>query len=76
MVLAYRAAKLSGLSFNSEKTEAFGDNEIISDYAKEAVWLFKDAKILSGTGEGMFEPKKPCSRAEIAKIIYTLIKRF
>ena len=76
VVLAYRAAKLSGLSFNSEKTEAFGDNEIISDYAKEAVRMFKDAKILSGTGEGMFEPKKPCSRAEIAKIVYTLIKRF
>ena len=52
------------------------DYEQTDDYAKEAVWMFKDAKILSGTGEGMFEPKKPCSRAEIAKIVYTLIKRF
>lgn len=75
VVLAYRAAKLSGLSFNFERTEAFKDNEIISDYAKESVWLFKDAKILNGTGQGMFEPKQPCSRAEIAKIIYALIKQ-
>ena len=75
VVLAYRAAKLSGLSFNFERTEAFKDNEIISDYAKESVGLFKDAKILNGTGQGMFEPKQPCNRAEIAKIIYALIKQ-
>ncbi len=54
--------------------EAFGDDAEISDYAKDAVYALKNMGVLSGTGNGNFEPKRPVTRGECAKIVYELIK--
>ena len=69
-VIIFRAAQLKA----SEKTADFSDFEKISDYAKEAVSALYSAKVLSGTGNGNFEPVKFATRAEAAKMIYEALK--
>ena len=48
----------------------FSDLEGV-DWAKEAVEFLAQKGVLSGTGEGMFEPQRPVTRAEFAKMIYS-----
>ncbi|MBR4893311.1 MAG: S-layer homology domain-containing protein [Clostridia bacterium] len=62
------------LNADVAETEAFGDDAEISDYAKDAVYTLKDMGVLSGTGNGNFEPKRAVTRGECAKIVYELIK--
>ena len=73
-VMAYNIAKAKGTAFNTEKGEVFADDADVADYANEAVYALKNAEVINGKGEGMFAPKANCTRAEAAKIIYTLIK--
>jgi hypothetical protein len=58
---------------NVEATETFGDDNIISDYAKEAVYYLKNKGIITGTGEGNYEPKKVMTRAEAAVVINNVL---
>lgn len=62
------------LNLEAKKGETFGDDLDIADYAKDAVYTLKEMGVLSGTGNGNFEPKRTVTRAECAKIIYELIK--
>lgn len=58
-----------------EKAEAenvFADDESIADYAKEAVYTLSGNKIIYGTDENKFEPKRNCGRAEAAVMLYRL----
>lgn len=73
-VIAYRAAVKSGKSF-LESDELFADDEAISDYAKDAVNALRASGIMSGKGNGRFEPKAFATRAEAAKMIHTLISK-
>lgn len=72
-VMAYRIAVLNGKELSGEITEEFKDENLISGYAKEAVYALKNSGVLKGTGAGDFEPKAACSRAEAAEIIYKLL---
>lgn len=63
-------------SFNlAEKTEsqAFADDEQISDYAKEAVCFLKNCGVLSGNDNNEFMPTKSLSRAEAAMLFYNVL---
>lgn len=62
------------LELYEEAGEKFTDDSEISDYAKASVYTLKAMGILSGTGNGAFEPHRPVSRAECAKIVYELVK--
>ncbi len=71
-VLCYRAL---GQQTDATANElAFTDNEMISDYAKEAVAKMVNLGIINGKGDGTFAPKDYCTRAEIAKILYGVLK--
>lgn len=70
--ILYRAVS-SKLSSNSE-SDIFADNDMISDYAKEAVYAMRNSGIINGVGENNFMPKSNATRAESAKMIYELIK--
>lgn len=72
-VMAYRIAISKGKTFPAN-SEAFADEMQIADYAKEAVNALKAAGVINGRGDGSFAPNDTCTRAEAAKIIYTLIK--
>ncbi len=62
------------LDKNDVSGEAFTDDAEISSYAKDAVYTLKNMGVLSGTGNGAFEPKRAVTRAECAKIVFELIK--
>lgn len=62
------------LNKNEASEEIFNDDSEISSYAKDAVYTLKNLGVLNGTGNGNFEPKRPVTRAECAKIVYELIK--
>ncbi len=59
----------------SAESEAFTDDSLIADYAKEHVYALKNAGVISGIGDGSFAPKNNCNRAQAAVIIYTLINK-
>lgn len=74
-VMAYNIAKAKGIEFSLEVNEEFADNSDISDYALDAIYALKNSSVLNGKGDGLFAPKASCTRAEAAKIIYTLISK-
>jgi len=54
--------------------DVFADDNIISDYAKTAVYDMKGAGIIEGIGENEFMPKGDVTRAQAAKMIYEIVK--
>ena len=50
-------------------TEAFADQDEISDYAEESVMALRADGILNGKGENLFIPHDNTTRAEAAKVI-------
>ncbi len=73
-VMIYRAALNAGFEFLPEKENIFADDDAISDYAKEAVKNLYNTGIINGTGNNEFSPKNVASRAQVAKMIYSIIK--
>ena len=73
-VMTYNAMSVCEIDIpNNNNDTKFIDEEGISDYAKEAVAALKNAGILSGDENGMFRPTEGTTRAEAAKIIYTVL---
>lgn len=72
-VMLYNASVASGKAYDKENYTEFDDDELISDYAKEAVYALKNAKIINGTDLRHFSPKESATRAEAAKIIFGLL---
>lgn len=72
-VIASRVLKLTGKSGEAKRDyTAFGDEALISDYARDAVKELYGLGIINGTDKGDFEPKRFCTRAEAAVIIYNI----
>lgn len=71
-VILYNAANAFNLIEETQK-EAFSDDNEIADYAQEAVYTLKGMEIVNGQDNNMFAPKAFATRAEAAKIIYSLI---
>lgn len=59
-----------------EYTHTFADDYQIADYAKSAVKMFAGEGVLNGKGDNMFDPTGNATRAEAAKVLYTLLKQF
>lgn len=72
-VMIYRTAKLLGVRLDgSNPVTQFTDAHDISAYAVDSVTAIKKAGIISGTGNGAFDPKGYTTRAQAAVIIYRL----
>ena len=71
-VILYNAAKAFNILSDGEKTE-FADDSLIADYAREAVYTLKGMGIINGQDGNLFAPWNFATRAEAAKIIYSLI---
>jgi hypothetical protein len=52
----------------------FSDDADIADYAKEAIEAFFKANIVSGKGDGIFDPKGTATRAEVAAMLHRFIE--
>lgn len=70
--MAVLIERASGIE--SEISQAlFSDDNLISDYAKEAVYRLRNTGIVNGDNENRFNPKACATRAEAAKVIYEMI---
>ena len=70
-VMCYRGGILKNLSFGGSSAP-FTDDLSISSWAKEAVYSLGGEKIISGFGDGSFAPQETMTRAQAAKLIYSL----
>ncbi len=68
-VMIYRLLKAE----ESAEGELFADDDKIAGYAKEAVYYLKNKGIISGTGNGSFEPERVMTRAEAAVLIGNIL---
>lgn len=66
-VFEYLGAEVEGNSIN------FDDNTDISDYAKDAVETLTSAGVINGMGDGNFAPRGTVTRAQAAKVVYSLL---
>ncbi|MBO5007227.1 MAG: S-layer homology domain-containing protein [Clostridia bacterium] len=75
-VMVARAVQKAEIVF-AEPTEdtTFDDDSTISDYAKNSVYLLKNAGVINGTGDGSFAPIQNATRAEAAVMIYKVISK-
>lgn len=71
-VMIYRLMLKNGVQLASE-AEPFSDSAEIADYAESAVKSMAAEGIVSGSGDGRFLPKSFATRAETAKIIYSVM---
>ncbi len=71
VTIAYNTALKSGTEFEDEAYYIpFNDDELISDYAENAVHMLASSGIINGIDDNMFMPKGFCTRAEAAKVLY------
>lgn len=56
-VLFRNVLKQSGVVYSYDSVASFTDDDMISDYAKEAVYICYDNNIVSGVGNNEFDPK-------------------
>ena len=73
-VMLYNLLKSNNVQLIKAQTEAFADDEQISDYAKEAVYALTGAGIINGVGDNHFQPQGNATRAQSAKVIFGAMK--
>ncbi|MGE4354591.1 MAG: S-layer homology domain-containing protein [Oscillospiraceae bacterium] len=67
-VMLYNYAKAYGLSLPQAGSSYFTDDSTISSYADDAVYALKSTGIISGMGDGSFNPLGNATRAQVAQI--------
>lgn len=61
-------------NITSEQSKAFNDDDMIAEYAADAVRVMGSLGIISGNEQGSFMPTENARRCEAAKIIYETLK--
>ena len=76
-VLAYRVlvAKGNKVIYDKSQISDFTDDAEISEYAREAVYAMRGNSVMLGRGNNEFQPKAQATRAEAAKIIYSIMSK-
>jgi hypothetical protein len=70
--MSYRAAELANMKLTGGSEAVFADQADIADYAEKAVQDMQEAGILSGMAGNKFVPNGLSTRAEAAKVIYSI----
>jgi len=73
-VMVYNASLSGGKKYANVSDVKFDDDEEIAEYAKTAVYALKGENAINGVDGSNFSPKGRATRAEAAKIIYSLLK--
>lgn len=74
-VMAHRAAELIELKLTAGGGTAFADQSYIAAYAAQAVQEMQAAGILNGMANNNFEPNGDSTRAQAAKVIYSIFMK-
>ncbi len=72
-VILQRIRKNSDIVKEKRESIPFADEAEISDYAKDAVSDMRNMGIIEGKEDNLFDPKAPATRAEVCKMVYTLL---
>ena len=72
-VILCRAAEFKGMTLSGTPKD-FKDGGLISDYAKDAVDKVSSVGAAGGDENGNFNPQAFATRAEAAKMIYSIVK--
>ena len=73
-IMIYRVLEYKNISItDASATHAFSDESEIASYATEAVKALVSYKIINGFEDGSFRPMGKLTRAEMSKIIYTIL---
>lgn len=73
-VMLYNCAKMRGLLSERKAASKFTDDELISEWAREAVYALAAENIIGGREDNSFDPKATATRAEIAVILVRFMK--
>ncbi len=73
-VIIYNGLNKKGHTFKDNKVQ-FDDDASVDEYAKAAVSALAAEQIISGMGNGCFNPKDNATRAQAAQMIYALLWR-
>ncbi|ULO06858.1 S-layer homology domain-containing protein [Paenibacillus sp. 19GGS1-52] len=79
MVMVARALQKSGkikITLSVHELDEFKDASKVSAYAKASIAAILREEIITGSGNGMLNPKQSATRAEAAVIIYNLMKKY
>lgn len=71
-VILYRAYNVKGINISG--TKSFADDDRVSDYAKEAVSVLGNEKVIAGFEDGRFLPQNNLTRAEAAVLLYRVYR--
>lgn len=72
-VIMHRAAQSDGKMLSKIRDYAeFTDELNIADYAKEAVKVLYEARLINGMDNGSFASKSPLTRAQAVKVLYDM----
>lgn len=75
-VMVYNAAVGTGKIIEIDTPqELFADDDSIAEYAKKAVYALRANGIVSGLTEDEFAPSENATRAQAARIIYSVLKK-
>ena len=72
-VMCLNGIKKAQIVLNENISVVFDDFDTVSDYAKDAIKVMSSSGIISGMGNGNFEPKNTATRAQAAVIIYKIV---
>ncbi|MBE7019166.1 MAG: hypothetical protein E7413_04755 [Ruminococcaceae bacterium] len=72
-VMLYRTFQVLGIDL-PEGTNEFTDSNDIASYAKAAVSALEKQGIINGMGDGTFAPANNATRAQSAKVIYSMME--
>ena len=76
-VLLSRFCKLRTITLNADTSApAFSDSASISSWAAADVDAMRQARIVSGRGDGTFSPQSLCTRAEVAQVLMNFLTRY
>ncbi|MBO5408020.1 MAG: S-layer homology domain-containing protein [Clostridia bacterium] len=60
---------------NSVILNAYEDDSDISEDFRKAVYYVRDQELMNGTGDNLFSPKGTVTRAQIATLLYRMMKK-
>lgn len=73
VTITYRAMeKFNMVEEKDEEETAFSDNNDIAEYARNGIYYLKSIKVVNGRESNRFDPQDNISRAEAAKILYSV----
>jgi len=71
-VLIARFLEMKGFALDATMYSEFADNSDIADYALSSVYVLKNLGLVSGMNDNSFAPKSEATRAQAAKILYSV----